>query len=743
MKLMQTAIRMKRVEKTPRWLLVTAVIVCVIVAGTHATAQRRRLATPPGPPFALDNTTTILFGADEAPALASAVDDLVSDMEKVFGQKPRIVRRPEDAGPATIVIGQRSAVAAALRSAAATDPESFSIAVKRTGWKVGPARVMVLSGADMRGTIYSIYQFSERYLEVDPLYFWTDHTPPHRDRIEVPEALDEVFRAPAFKYRGFFVNDEDLLTGWASGERDDHTGISLAVWNRIFETILRLKGNIVAPGTWIFPDEPQIKLASKRGLIVTQHHAIPLGVNVARWPENTPYSYTAHPEILQRAWTNAVAGYAPDQDVLWTVGLRGLSDASYASYDPSVQNDTRAAGRAIGSAMADQVRIVRAAHPDAAFITNLWQEGAGLVQRGELTIPPDVHAVWADDGYGNLQDAGKVSAGQGAYYHVAMMNGRANQLTEMVPVERIYSELGRYITAGATHYLLMNTSDIRPVSMTIRAVMDIAWMGRPKGEDSTAAGFYRRWSRDQFGLGAAQKVADVYDQYFKAPARATGTQTREFGDQLYHTEARRMILTALLDTPLFSIPSQAPPWMPPRRIANVIPGKGAATPKEWLHDTIATDIERCADAERRWDTVWQMASDAEHLVVSERQPFYRAHVLAMIAINRHSNRMLLQIARAIQSAEAGKPDEARKLLGQALAATDEIRKAESAAEYGPWKNWYAGDWLTNVGRTRQAIQLYAQRLDDPLSPMPSALLWDWEAYYHILHYEGERVVDVK
>ena len=91
-----------------------------------------------------------------------------------------------------------------------------------------------------------------------------------------------------------------------------------------------------------------------------------------------------------------------------------------------------------------------------------------------------------------------------------MMNGRANQLTEMVPVERIYSELGRYITAGATHYLLVNASDIRPVSMTIRAVMDIAWKGRPRAKIrrppvSTAAG-----PRDQIRAeGAAQKIADV------------------------------------------------------------------------------------------------------------------------------------------------------------------------------------------------------------------------------------------
>jgi glycosyl hydrolase family 115 (putative glucuronidase) len=722
-------------------LLVAMAIAGFVLPGPHIAAQRA--AGGANASIVVDGTTSILLGADEAPALAAAVDDLASDFEKVLGRKPRIVHRPEDGGASVIVVGQRSAVVAGLRGAVPGDPESFSISVKRTGWKTGPSRVVLLTGADMRGAIYSVYQFSERYLGVDPLYYWTDHTPARKERVEVPAALSETFPAPVFKYRGFFVNDEDLLTGWASGEQHDHTGISLAVWNRIYETTLRLKGNIVAPGTWIFPDEPQITLAGKRGLIVTQHHAIPLGVNVARWPENAPYSYTAHPEILQHAWKNAVAAYAPDQEVLWTVGLRGLSDASYASYDQSVQNDTRAAGRVIGNAMAEQVRIVRAAHPDAAFITNLWQEGAGLVQRGELTIPSDVHAVWADDGYGNLQDGGKVSAGQGAYYHVAMMNGRANQLTEMVPVERIVSELGRYIAAKATHYLLVNTSDIRPVSMTIRAVMDTAWKGLPEKEESTAAGFYRQWSRDQFGTNAADRVAAVYEQYFKAPARVAGAATREFGDQLYHTEARRLILTELLDTPLFSIPSQAPPWMPPRRVANVIPGKGPVSPKEWLRDTIATDIERCRDAEPRWDAVWQSARDAEHLVPPERLPFYRAHVLAMIAINRNSNRMLRQLAQAIQASEAGKVDDARQLLSEALQAIDEIRQAEGAAEYGPWKNWYAGDWLTNVGRTRETIQLYAKHLDDPLSSLPSAMLWDWEAYYHILHYEGDRVVDVK
>lgn len=694
-------------------MLLAAAILGGVCAPSSAAAQ-----------VVLDRTTAIVVSADEAAAVAAAAGDLASDFGKVLGQNARIVHRREDAGPTAVVIGPSTG-----------DSESFSLSVRQ--------RDVVLAGPDVRGKIYAIYDFAERYLGIDPLYYWTDHDPARKARIEIPDSLNQTVHAPVFKYRGFFVNDEDLLTGWAPGETRDHTGISLAAWDKIFETILRLKGNIVAPGTWIFPDEPQIALAGKRGLIVTQHHAIPLGVNVARWPENAPYSYTSNPEVLQRAWTNAVAAYPQNQEVLWTVGLRGLSDSSYASYDPSVQNDTRAQGRVIGSAMAEQVRIARAAHPDASFITNLWQEGAGLVQRGELTIPEGVHAVWADDGYGNLQDGGRVSAGQGAYYHVAMMNSRANQLTEMVPVERIFSELGRYIAAGATHYVLVNTSDIRPVPMTIRALMDTAWQGRLSGDEGSASAFYRRWAADQFGTRAASKVAELYQAYFNAPAHLPGRATREYGDQLYHTEARRMILTQMLDAPLFSIPSQAPPWMPLRRVTNVNAAGAPVTPKEWLRESLTTQIERTTEAQSRWDGVWQLALAARPLVATERLPFYRAHVLTMIAINRQSNMMLHDVARAIEAAGIGKTAEARQLLSQALQACDEIRRDETAAEYGRWKNWYAGDWLTNVNRTRETIALYMRRLTNPLSPLPSSLLWDWEAYYHILHYEGDRVVDVR
>ena len=314
--------------------------------------------------------------------------------------------------------------------------------------------------------------------------------------------------------------------------------------------------------------------------------------------------------------------------------------------------------------------------PNAQFVTNLWQEGARLVQSGDMKIPPEVATVWADDGYGYIQDHGEVARGQGIYDHVAMMNGRANQLTEMVPIERSFSELGRYIKAGATNYYLVNTSDIRPVTMSIRAVMDTVWKGPPEG-NAPSDEFYRRWSAEESGEEAAPALAELYKEYFKAPAHF-GDPAREYGDQLYHTEARMMMLTYMIDSPLYTVPSQAPKWEPPHIFGE---GFGPRRPagKAWLHEAVAREIQQCGDAQPRWDAVWRKALAIEPLVPLDRQAFYREQVMAMVAIQRESNRTLYLIAKAIQDAEKGNHDEARQEADQARAALDEIQRAEASA----------------------------------------------------------------
>jgi hypothetical protein len=736
------------------------VVVSALFSAASATNADAQEPVSASSPLAISSSVTIVESATEPGPVRSATQDLLSDFSKVFGRSPRMLNSIDSSGPIAILIAQRENLPAGMDCATTSNTEAFAFSIARGGEGQTGRRVVCLTGADMRGTIFAIYEFSQKVLGVDPMYLWTDKLPAKRVSIALPADFTHTYPSPVFRYRGFFPNDEDLLSGWIPAAKGERTGISLKVWDNIFETTLRLKGNIIVPGTWIFPDDAQVHAAAERGLIINQHHAIPLGVNVARWPNNVPYNFSTHPEILDRAWTNAVATYKPSDEILWSVGLRGLSDSSYAALDPSVRDNDPLLGKRISDAIAEQLKIVRAKYPHAQFVTDLWQEGARLMQEGLLKIPPEVSLVWADTGYGDMQDDGKVAAGQGAYIHVAMMNGQANQLSEMVPVATLQSELGRYIKAGATSYMLVNTSDIRPVAMTTRAVMEMAWGGIPAtvGNADTQgdadAAFYQRWAAEEFGAKSAGALAKVYKEYFAAPSlrRRTGPPRLTSagntpppparssvplfeGDQHYHTEARRLILDALSEHQVINIPSQSPKWTIPR----VMP-----TPSVDMRQTlIENDIQDCADAQTRWDAVWKHAVAAETLVDPARRPYYQAEMLTMITINRESNRMLFEIASALKDADAGNTAKAETEVAAALRALDTIRASMSAAEYGKWKNWYRGDWLTGVYRTRELVQDYANHLRDPMAKLPAPASWSgWEAYFHIMEYEGDRSVDV-
>jgi len=714
-------------------------------------------------PIAVTGAVTLVESTSVPVPVYRATEDLRSDFAKVFGRTPRVIERLQDAGPIAILIAQNADIPAGIACAKASGAETFAFSITQGA---RGQHVICLTGADMRGTIYAIYEFSQRVLGVDPMYLWTDKQPARRASIQLPADFARTYPSPVFRYRGFFINDEDLLTGWVTPQKGEHTGIALSTWDMVFETILRLKGNIVVPGTWIFPDDAQVQAASDRGLIVNQHHAIPLGVNVARWPANVPYNYSTHPEILRRAWTNAVALYKPGEEILWSVGLRGLSDSSYASLDPSVRNNDPLLGKRVSDAIADQIKIVRARYPNTQFVTDLWQEGARLMREGYLKIPPEVSLVWADTGYGDMQDGGDVAKGQGMYFHVAMMNGQANQLSEMVSAKTIQSEIGRYIKAGATSYFLVNTSDIRPVAMTTQAVMNMAYSGNLTGNlngEAAATGgtdsdgaYYRRWAAEEFGAKSASALEAIYKAYFAAPAlrrpfgppRLTSAGNMPppppsadtdaplvDGDQHYHSEARRLILDELSEHQVAAIPSQSPKWTPPRLMP---------TPDEQVRKALlAADIADCSSAQPRWDAVWQKAVAAEPLVDPARRQYYQAEVLTMIVINRESNRMLLQLARAIEDDHAGNNAKAQSEAAEALHALDAIQASMSAAEYGKWKNWYRGDWLTGVYRTHELVQDYLNHLKDPMARLPAPAAWSgWEAYFHIMQYEDDRSVDV-
>jgi hypothetical protein len=274
-----------------------------------------------------------------------------------------------------------------------------------------------------------------------------------------------------------------------------------------------------------------------------------------------------------------------------------------------------------------------------------------------------------------------------------------------------------------------------------------------EGDEDTA--FYRRWATEEFGAKSADAIAKVYKEYFAAPSlrppfgpprltsagnvppqAARSAVPLVEGDQHYHSEARRLILDRLSEHQVEAIPSQSPKWTPPR----VMPVPNAQV-RQTLLDR---DIKDCGDAQPRWDAVWNHAIAAEAEVDPGRRSYYQAEMLTMITINRESNRMLLNVASAMKDDEAGQTEKARTEAAAALHSLGAIQASMATAEYGKWKNWYRGDWLTGVYRTRELVQAYANHLKDPMAKLPAPASWSgWEAYFHIMEYEGDRSVDVR
>lgn len=138
------------------------------------------------------------------------------------------------------------------------------------------ASALIIAGSDKRGTIYGLFHFSE-LIGVSPLVNWNHVRPEKKTEICFHEDVNMISGEPSVKYRGFFINDEWTASGtWA----EKHSGgINAKCYERIFELLLRLKGNYLWPAMWNSnfnldgPGLESARLADEYGIVMsTSHH---------------------------------------------------------------------------------------------------------------------------------------------------------------------------------------------------------------------------------------------------------------------------------------------------------------------------------------------------------------------------------------------------------------------------------------------------------------------------------------
>ncbi len=134
--------------------------------------------------------------------------------------------------------------------------------------------------------------------------------------------------APKVKYRGIFINDEaPALSGWS---KEKFGGFNHQFYEKVFELILRLKGNYLWPAMWgnAFYDDDSlnIKMADRYGIVIGTSHHEPLMRAHDEWRRygKGKWNYDSNEVKLKEFWRGGMQRATNEKIV--SVGMRGDGD---------------------------------------------------------------------------------------------------------------------------------------------------------------------------------------------------------------------------------------------------------------------------------------------------------------------------------------------------------------------------------------------------------------------------------
>jgi len=668
-------------------------ISCSLLASSLASAQTAPWTSPlrgswvqTGPPAqgdvilaGKDHASEVVVSDDENSAVHQAAEFLAGDIEKISGYRPPVVKTPsgDRVGIRLVTLGHGEAPAAIDAGAMQGQWESYRI--------VTADRSVWLVGSNPHGTAFAAYTLSER-LGVDPLYIWTGYLPEHRDPL-VLKRTSFAQGPPAFRYRGLFHDDEDLLPRPfdANGYPLQTGDVPLDWYKRFFETALRLRMNMVAPYVRVHRRYEVQKLASDWGLYYTSHHydilvSNPFGLVrfdlAAERGVRPEWNWFTNREGMLKYWRAGVMENR-DLDVIWPVGMRGTQDRPFV-FPPGTTDDDKA--KTFREVIKEQVNMVRELLPKdktPLFHFTMYSEMLPQYQRdpAAFDLPSDVMVVWPDDNDGHMRGlpSGLGRWKHGVYYHLAYLGGNlTKQLTHTVAPSTVAEQFDKILKSGATEYMLLNVSELRDYVMGARMLADLTWDGPAIYATPDPAGRYTAWwSREYFG-GAAQAAADAYNRYFAV----LGTP-----DSLWvASDAIEELLDRLY-----------------RKVAGeTVPAVDAGT------------MALMQSRNRQLEEALGKASRAENGMSLSEQRFFSVDVALGLEVAQRQTQAALKLEEALRAPDAARM---RELVREARASLERLETELARAEYPPFDRWYQESWIrTTLSQSnphRPYIQLRA------------------------------------
>ncbi|MCK4295614.1 MAG: glycosyl hydrolase 115 family protein [Candidatus Marinimicrobia bacterium] len=380
-------------------------------------------------------------------------------------------------------------------------------------------RALIIAGSDKRGTIYGIYDLSEK-IGVSPWYWWADVPVKKKSNVYVLPGR-YTYGEPKVKYRGIFINDEaPALSSWVY---EKYGGFNSKFYEHVFELILRLKGNFLWPAMWgraFYDDDPMNpKLADEYGIVIGTSHHEPMMRAHDEWRRfgSGPWNYEMNEAKLREFWTEGIERMR-DYESIVTLAMRGdgdepMTEKANISLLEKIVKDQREILAEVTGKKVESIPQVWA----------LYKEVQEYYDKG-MRVPDDVTLLLCDDNWGNIRKLPKLSdkprsGGYGIYYHYDYVGGPRNyKWLNTNQISRVWEQMHLAYEYGVDRIWIVNVGDIKPMEFPIEFFLDYAW--NPEALPAEKLSEYTEIrAKEQFGAKYAKAIAHIITEYSRYNSR--------------------------------------------------------------------------------------------------------------------------------------------------------------------------------------------------------------------------------
>lgn len=487
--------------------------------------------TPEEGSFALataGKATPLYVNASDHRGVIRAVEDLQTDIERVTQTQPQLFTSESAPNAERMVLvgtlGSSPEIDRLVEqnkldvSAIAGKWEAFLLQVVENP-RPGIEQALVIVGSDKRGTIFGVYDLSEQ-IGVSPWYWWADVPVKQQSSLYILPGKHSRGE-PKVKYRGIFINDEaPALAGWAT---EKFGGFNHRFYEKVFELILRMKGNYLWPAMWgrafYVDDTLNPQLADEYGIVIGTSHHEPLMRAHVEWEKfgTDPWNYKTNADTLRAFWRKGIQRMGDNESIV-TIGMRGDGD------EPMSEGTEIALLEKI---VDDQRKIIRdvTGKPleETPQMWALYKEVQDYYDKG-MRVPDDVTLLLCDDNWGNIRKLPELEdslrdGGYGIYYHFDYVGGPRNyKWLNTTQISRVWEQMHLAYEYHADRVWIVNVGDIKPMEFPISFFLDYAW-NPDRWPAERLPEYTRLWAAQQFGSEHAEAIADMLTAYTKYNSR--------------------------------------------------------------------------------------------------------------------------------------------------------------------------------------------------------------------------------